>query len=79
MPTILNANKPPKHIPASKKDPATIFNMNGGTVYYGPTEDELDPDGQLEPGEGVEVDTPKWIWADQNAPAKVQILTNADK
>ena len=79
MPTILNANKPPKHIPASKKDPATIFNMNGGTVYYGPTEDELNHDGQLEPGESLEVDHPKWIWASQSDPAKVQILRNVDK
>lgn len=80
MATLFNVDGAAKPVAASEKDPATIFNVSGGRLYYGNagTVNEQSTTS-IENGESVEVTTATWVAGSHSAPVKVQVLRNADR
>jgi len=64
-------------ISASERDPATIFNSSGGTLYYKSASDVDSGDSSLATGASVEVTVPNWIVG--SASTHVLVLRNADR
>ena len=64
-------------VTASPRDPATIINSSGGTVYYKNASDVDSGDSSLATGASVEVSAVNWIVG--SASTHVLILRNADR
>ena len=64
-------------ITASDRDPATIINSSGGTLYYKNADDVDSGDSSLATGANVEVTTTNWIVA--SASTHVLVLRNDDR
>ena len=79
MSALFNVDIRAKSVAASAKDPATISNVSGGTLYYKNAADVDTGDSTLANGASVEVSEPNWVVAASGAPVKVQILRNADR
>lgn len=79
MATLFNVYGAAKSIAASAKDPATILNVSGGTLYYKNADDVDSGDSSLAVGSSVEVQEPNWVVGTAAAPVKVQVLRNEDR
>ena len=79
MSAIFSVSGVAKTVAASAEDPATIYNVTGGSVYYKTAADVDTGDTEIAAAANAEVTSPVWIIATAAAPAKVLVLRNADR
>jgi hypothetical protein len=66
-------------VTATSRDPATIINGSGGTLYYKNASDVDTGDSSLANDASVEVTAQNWVVAATGAPVKVIVLRNKDR